>query len=96
MSEQSSTTVNTTQSVPTLADAATESSINHNTISVSNNKREPDGSTPSNPCILCQKEEKRLACIPCGHLATCVPCGQSLRACPICSREIEAFVRIYI
>lgn len=52
--------------------------------------------TPSNPCVLCLTEEKRLACIPCGHLATCVPCGHSLRSCPICRREIEAFVRIYI
>jgi hypothetical protein len=51
---------------------------------------------PSNPCVLCLTEEKRLACIPCGHLATCVPCGHSLRSCPICRREIEAFVRIYI
>jgi hypothetical protein len=41
-------------------------------------------------------EEKRLACIPCGHLATCVPCAKSLRLCPICRREIEAFVRIYV
>ncbi|CAF4220676.1 unnamed protein product, partial [Adineta steineri] len=28
----------------------------------------------SNVCVLCLEEEKRLACIPCGHLATCVPC----------------------
>ncbi|CAF4041432.1 unnamed protein product [Rotaria magnacalcarata] len=27
-------------------------------------------STPSNPCVLCLTEEKRLACIPCGHMAT--------------------------
>ncbi|CAF1228962.1 unnamed protein product [Rotaria sordida] len=50
----------------------------------------------SNLCILCLTEDKCLACIPCGHLATCVPCGRSLRTCPICRREIEAFVRIYI
>jgi hypothetical protein len=53
-------------------------------------------SSPTNPCVLCLEEEKRLACIPCGHLATCVPCGHSLRSCPICRREIDAFVRIYI
>jgi hypothetical protein len=45
---------------------------------------------------LCFTEEKRLACIPCGHFATCVACGHSLRSCPICRREIEAFVRIYL
>jgi hypothetical protein len=55
-----------------------------------------DNSSPTNPCVLCLTEEKRLACIPCGHLATCVPCGHSLRLCPICRREIEAFVRVYV
>jgi Mg-chelatase subunit ChlI len=63
------------------------------------NSNEQDQSTATsvtNPCVLCLTEEKRLACIPCGHLATCVPCGHSLRSCPICRREIEAFVRIYI
>jgi hypothetical protein len=50
----------------------------------------------NNPCILCGKEEKRLACIPCGHLVACVNCSQILRTCPVCRRSIEAFVRIYI
>ncbi len=53
-------------------------------------------STASNPCVLCLTEEKRLACIPCGHLATCVPCGDSLQACPICRRKIDAFIRVYV
>ncbi|CAF0849103.1 unnamed protein product [Rotaria sp. Silwood1] len=51
---------------------------------------------PSNPCVVCQIEEKRLVCIPCGHLATCVACGHSLRLCPLCRQEIQAFVRVYI
>ena len=49
-----------------------------------------------NLCVLCLTEEKKLACIPCGHLSTCVPCGHSLRSCPICRRGIDAFVRIYL
>ncbi|CAF3389411.1 unnamed protein product [Rotaria sp. Silwood1] len=53
-------------------------------------------STLSNPCALCLTEEKQLACIPCGHMVTCVACGHSLRLCPICRREINAFARIYI
>ncbi|CAF3123759.1 unnamed protein product [Rotaria socialis] len=53
-------------------------------------------STPSNPCLICLTEEKQLACIPCGHMTACVACGHSLRSCPICRREIEAFFRIYI
>ena len=65
-------------------------------ISTSNDQDQSTSTGASNPCVLCLTEEKRLACIPCGHLATCVPCGHSLRSCPICRREIEAFVRIYI
>jgi hypothetical protein len=53
-------------------------------------------SSASNPCIICCQDEKRLACIPCGHFTTCVPCSHAMRTCPICRREIEAFVRIYI
>ncbi|CAF3347240.1 unnamed protein product [Rotaria sp. Silwood1] len=48
-----------------------------------------------NLCVLCLTEEKRLACIPCGHMATCVACGRSLRSCPICRRKIKTFIRIY-
>jgi hypothetical protein len=53
-------------------------------------------SSSSNLCVLCLEEERKLACIPCGHLATCVPCGHSLRSCPICRSGIDAFVRIYV
>lgn len=50
----------------------------------------------NNPCVLCWKEEKRLACIPCGHLVACSNCHKNLRTCPICRRGIEAFVRVYL
>jgi hypothetical protein len=66
------------------------------TTSTTPDQNQSDDSNPSNPCVLCLTEEKRVACIPCGHLATCVPCGHSLRSCPICRREIQTFVRIYI
>ncbi|CAF2624666.1 unnamed protein product [Rotaria sp. Silwood2] len=56
----------------------------------------PLDSTIPNACVLCRREEKRLACIPCGHLVVCVSCGNSIRSCPACRQEIEAFVRIYI
>jgi len=59
-------------------------------------QKKNNNASPANPCVLCLTEEKRLACIPCGHLATCVSCSHSLRSCPICRREIYAFVRIYI
>ncbi len=59
-------------------------------------KVQANDASSSNLCVLCLEEEKRLACIPCGHLATCVPCGHSLRSCPICRMGIDAFVRIYL
>jgi hypothetical protein len=59
-------------------------------------QKEAKNSSPTNPCVLCLEEEKQLACIPCGHLATCVPCGHSLRSCPLCRRSIDAFMRIYL
>lgn len=96
----------------TASTAATNSSVNTATSTQTNAEQQTNNPQPSaadpllenrtenipptNPCVLCLTEEKRLACIPCGHLATCVPCGHSLRSCPICRREIEAFVRIFI
>ncbi len=74
---------------------SSQSSVESTTTSAAPDQDQSAG-TPSNPCVLCLTEEKRLACIPCGHLATCVPCGESLRSCPICRRAIEAFVRIYV
>jgi hypothetical protein len=91
-SESNTTEIN----VQSSAVAAGET-IKHPKSSLEENtaQNHTDDASPSNPCVLCLSEEKRLACIPCGHLATCVPCGHSLRSCPICRRQIDAFVRIY-
>ncbi|CAF1261960.1 unnamed protein product [Adineta steineri] len=88
-------TLATTQSMTNFTDAdMTTSSPSSTNESIST--QSSVNSTSSNPCSVCLTEETRLACIPCGHLATCVPCGHSLRSCPICRRKIESFVRIYI
>jgi len=50
----------------------------------------------TNPCVLCAKEEKRLACIPCGHLVVCSSCYSSVKTCPTCRRGVEAFVRVFL
>ncbi|CAF1059699.1 unnamed protein product [Adineta ricciae] len=55
-----------------------------------------DDSSSSNLCSLCLTEDKGLAVLPCGHVATCVPCGYSLKICPICRQRIEGFVRVYM
>jgi hypothetical protein len=86
------TVVETTTSKENHEDQKTINTI----IAATNDQDQSNNSVPSNPCVLCLTEEKRLACIPCGHLATCVPCAHSLRSCPICRRQIDAFVRIYL
>ncbi|CAF2473108.1 unnamed protein product [Rotaria sp. Silwood2] len=64
--------------------------------STGNYQNQSINAAPPDPCVLCLKEEKRLACIPCGHMTTCTACSHLLRSCSICRREIEAFVRIYV
>ncbi|CAF0836428.1 unnamed protein product [Adineta ricciae] len=59
-------------------------------------KRPPVNKSLVNPCLMCRQEEKQLACIPCGHLVTCTDCSQTIRTCPLCQKEITAYVRIYI
>ena len=62
----------------------------------SSSGQDRSSATQSNACLICMVEPRRLACIPCGHLVACVPCGHSFKTCPMCRREIEAFVRIYL
>ena len=97
-SSQSSTNESTSSQTETSLKPIVSNQTDSKPVKTATGNSDQDQSTeaPSNPCVLCLTEEKRLACIPCGHLATCVPCGHSLRSCPICRREIEAFVRIYI
>ncbi|CAF1236962.1 unnamed protein product [Didymodactylos carnosus] len=47
-------------------------------------------------CVVCQTDEKSIACIPCGHRAMCVPCGYSLNKCPVCRKDIAGFIKIYL
>jgi len=95
-SSQESTTESVTSSESASKPTTPGSQGETKSIKFAGDQESSANTTPSNPCVLCLTEEKRLACIPCGHLATCVPCGHSLRSCPMCRREIEAFVRIYI
>ena len=48
-----------------------------------------------NQCKLCKINERQLAVIPCGHLSICQGCSSRCSLCPICKREVKAYVRIY-
>ncbi len=63
--------------------------------STSNDHDQSTGIVTSKPCVLCLKKERKLACIPCGHLATCIECGQPLQFCPICGLLVEKTLIIY-
>ncbi|CAF3558464.1 unnamed protein product [Rotaria sp. Silwood1] len=91
----SSSSMNTTEtSVPTVCQQT--QSINTSSTNQVPQSNSPLDPTILNACLLCRREEKRLACIPCGHLVVCLSCGNSIRSCPTCRRQIEAYVRIYI
>ncbi|CAF3665067.1 unnamed protein product [Rotaria socialis] len=90
------TTPNEYSSPATVTSSQDKTRVTKSTTLNDTEKHQTREAVPVNPCVLCSKEEKRLACIPCGHLAACVSCSQSLRSCPICRREIEAFVKIYV
>ncbi|CAF3748811.1 unnamed protein product [Rotaria sp. Silwood1] len=109
MSEEKLTTAKEAQSIENHTDA--EVNISSQSLTSSGNERDAqknkkitnvndqsqsNDSQSLNLCVLCITEEKNLACIPCDHMSTCVACGHSLRLCPICRREIDAFIRIYI
>ncbi|CAF3343521.1 unnamed protein product [Rotaria sp. Silwood2] len=93
-SAYSQSSINTTLK-STNSDNGRETQINKQITSI-NDRSESSTSESSNLCVLCLTEEKQLACVPCGHMATCVACGHSLQLCPICRRQISAFIRIYI
>ncbi|CAF3641548.1 unnamed protein product [Rotaria sp. Silwood1] len=91
METDSSSLINTTN-----GSVFQPSSSSNQTSTKANEMNTESSESPSNPCALCLTEERKLACIPCGHLATCVPCGHSLRTCPLCRQTIKAYLRIYV
>ncbi|CAF5154952.1 unnamed protein product, partial [Rotaria sp. Silwood1] len=87
MSEEKLTTAKEAQSIENRTDA--EMNISSQSLTSSGNERDlqinktitnfndqsqSNDSQSSNLCVLCITEEKKLACIPCGHMSTCVAC----------------------
>ncbi|CAF3452267.1 unnamed protein product [Rotaria socialis] len=89
------------KSLPKQSDY-TAHTIDMTTVKINSNNSKTSEINPTkvssivNLCVICNQEEKRLACIPCGHLVTCALCSKTLRTCPTCRKQIEAFVRIFI
>ena len=92
----------TSEEVPEKVQTSSVTSSSTSSSSTTDSNQLPDKKSKrqridlSNPCVLCNQEERQLACIPCGHLCACITCSQSLRTCPTCHRDIQAFVRVYV
>ena len=50
----------------------------------------------SNFCKICVNNEINTVFLPCGHLVTCNACALSLKNCPMCRKNINDKIRIYM
>ena len=47
-------------------------------------------------CKICVNNEMNTALLPCGHLVTCNECASILKDCPMCRKNINDKIRIYM
>lgn len=47
-------------------------------------------------CVICAENERENACIPCGHLCLCNVCSKKILHCPLCRKDVESFIHIYV
>ena len=49
-----------------------------------------------NECNICYINEKKYACVPCGHMCMCGICANKINdKCPICKNTITDIIKIY-
>lgn len=96
INNNNNTEVSPNQSNPVVPTNANPSNTTAQTDSTTSENDSTKNLALNNPCIACFKEERRLACIPCGHFTVCLACSSKIRTCPTCRRQIDAFVRIFI
>ena len=47
-------------------------------------------------CIVCMDMESDTVFMPCRHMCACIECGNKLTTCPICRKEIECVIKVYV
>lgn len=47
-------------------------------------------------CVVCLSEDRTTACMPCAHLCVCETCSKMLPQCPMCRKDIESLIRVYL
>ena len=50
-------------------------------------------------CVVCMKNERAVACVPCGHKCLCEDCGKDEvirdKKCPMCRTETKMFMKVF-
>jgi E3 ubiquitin-protein ligase MUL1 len=51
-------------------------------------------------CVICLRERRNAAFVPCGHLVCCCNCGERVQLkdkalCPVCRQDIKYMLRVY-
>ena len=56
-----------------------------------------EATNTENECNICYINEKKYACIPCGHMCMCGNCANKINdKCPICKETIKDIIKIYL
>jgi len=51
---------------------------------------------PENMCLVCLEAPKNTVLFPCRHLCSCARCSVRLERCPLCRKEIEHRVEVWV
>jgi hypothetical protein len=47
-------------------------------------------------CCICMENNIEMICVPCGHLCICERDSLKITECPICKKNVEQFIKVYI
>ncbi|KAI8489823.1 Baculoviral IAP repeat-containing protein 2 [Branchiostoma belcheri] len=59
-------------------------------------ERELDRLREERMCKICMEEDAVIVFLPCGHFAVCQTCSATLCDCPICRKQIDGTVRVFM
>ena len=60
-------------------------------------KEEDEGKNISERCMICLENVKKVAIVPCGHVAFCEECSPQVNdRCPVCRERIQGKMVVYI
>eukprot|EP00756_Hemistasia_phaeocysticola_P023310 Hpha_TRINITY_DN15885_c0_g1::TRINITY_DN15885_c0_g1_i1::g.189435::m.189435 len=57
---------------------------------------EPDAEKEGSMCVVCLEGPKNTVLFPCRHLCSCARCSVRMERCPLCRKEIEHRVEVWV